>query len=421
MRFFLILFTLLLPLAAQETRSVHAILQQRLLELERERDRSERAFLELQAETRPVIDALTEEKALLETRLQAVQQESLLLNSAQATANRAAEHADKELTAVRGELNRIQTELQTQQQDFADTLNALQRAQQDLRARHQQEQTGTAERETELKGKLADLQERIAESEQAAITLQADKEALEREALDIQGLNRQLQNDLQEAQRRESLANAQRMALESRVDQLERSLQEAEEQRSRAELERDQLAMQVQGLELELNELRESTVPLAQWEQMQQELNEVLSHNRDLQSLLEKELARPDFAEPLARAERERDLLDAKLKTYETRLRDAENQTRGERARRLHVSEANRSLIKHIADLEAVLNDLQAQGREPAALQESARRDMSILANHIQSLRNELQQQRERQNASEAQRQILLNRIRELENGSAQP
>lgn len=421
MRFFLILFTLLLPLVAQEPPSVYAILQQRLLELERERDRSERAFLELQAETRPVIVALTQEKALLETRLQAVQQESLLLNSAQATAHRAAEQAGEELGAVRKELNRIQTELRTQQQEFAETLNALQREQQDLRARYQGELTDTAEREAAIKGRLADLQERISENEQAAFTLRADKEALEREALDIQGLNRQLQNDLQQAQRRESLASAQRMALESQVDQLERSLQEAEEQRSRAELERDQLAMQVHDLEQELSQLRETTVPRAQWEQLQQELDEVLSHNRDLQSLLENELARPDFAEPLARAERERDLLDAKLKTYETRLRNAEKQTRNERSHRLQVSEANASLINHIAELEAALNDLQAQGQEPAAVQEAVRKDMNILANHIRNLRNELQQQRERERVSEAQRQTLLNRIRELENGSAQP
>ncbi len=521
----LILALSLYPLFAQESRSVQAVLQDRLLQLEAERDRSERALLELQAETRPVIEELTREKTRLENRLEQVQRESLLLDSAQTNATRAGERAEEELEAVRLELETVREQLLSEQREFAETLNQLRTEQQRMVTEHTGERADLEAGQTALQERLEALMDQMAGTEQAAESLRAGKEALEREARDIEGLNRQLVTDLQEAQRRETLANAQLMAMQSRVEQLETSLQEALEQRSRAEQERDQMAQRVHALEIELSDLRESSVPRAELEKLQQSLDASLAGNRELQAALEQERARPDFTEDLVRTERERDLLDAQLKTLETRLQEAREHAGREEERRHQVSAANASLTDHIAGLETSLRDLQ-EGREQQseeihalqtrqeqlradlmamteqfeaaslerglyetlqvdflsvqseletrkeltaeqaeaiedlqralgasmqeversrrelealqsgdsslrsvaeqrdrleAARENSRKDMRILANHIQTLRLELQQQRERQKVSDEQRQLLLNRIRDLESGSANP
>jgi hypothetical protein len=399
-RYFLIpSFLCLCLLNAQETRSAAAILQERLLQMEEERDRSERAFHQLQAETRPVIEELTREKQRLQSELTQIRQTGVLLDSAQDTATRAGERAEAELAAVQRELEALQAQRLAEQREFAQTLNQLREEQRRL----VEAQTGE-NIEAALRDRLDELLEQMAVSEAAAAALRAEKTELERESRDIQGLNRQLEADLQSAERRESLANAQLLALQSRVEQLQQELQEAFEQRDRAEQQRDELARRVNQLEIELEDLRESSVPRAEFEALQQSLQASLARNRELQAALEEELSRPDFTERLAQAERQRDLLDAQLKTMETRVQEAEARAAQEQNRRQDVADANISMVEHLAGLEASLRETQAERDRQA---EEIRRLRDEQAEEIRSLReqqsNEMQALRDLQNELETE------------------
>lgn len=520
-----VLTLFMLGLPAQEPRTIQAVLQERLLQMEAERDRSERAYLELQAQTRPVINELTQEKQRLEEQLRHVQQENLLLDSAQETTTRASARAEQELETLQRDLEAVQAKLLEEQQEFAETLNQMRAEQQQRVSEQAEERQGLEASRTSLQERLESLLEQMAATEQSATTLRSEKEAIEQEARDIQGLNRQLEADLQESQRRESLANAQLMTLQSRVDDLQGQLQKAFEERSRAEQQRDQLAQRVHELEGELAELHESTVPRAELEQLQQSLQETLAQNQALQAALEQEQSRPDLSGDVEKIARQRDLLDAKLKTLETKLEEAEERAAREQTQRHQATEANTSLVDHIATLEESLNGLQesrelqtqemntlrdeqtrleterlsmagalAQASEivehyeqlqvdflsirnqledrtefsqeqaeaiedlqralGASIQEAersrrqlqalennqaaspdlraeravleanqvkARRDMRILANYIQRLRQDIDRQQEAQQQSNQERQVLINRLRELEAGQSTP
>lgn len=400
MRFLFLCLSALLALAAtaQPPASLQDILQERLRKMEAERDRSERAYLELQAETRPKLQQLTAEKESLQSRLAQLEEEQLLLDSARQTTGRAGELAQQSLQEKQQELDAVQARLLEQQQQFAETLNAL-RQQQDARLA---EQTQSLTRDLEsaqttqasLREQLQSLQDQMAQTEQTAETLRAEKTSLEQEARDIQGLNRQLNNDLEDSRRRESLANAQLLALQTRVEDLQDQLQKAFEDRSRAEQERDQLALRVNDLESQVNEFRENSVPRAEAERLQQALESSQAANQALQDALEEEQNRPDLSGELARTQRDRDLLDAQLKTLQTKVREAEALAAREQARFEESRAANASLVEHIARLESSRESLQAERDQQAGAIATLLDQQTKFEADLTSMASELEQAR---------------------------
>ena len=332
--------------------SVEEILLQRLEAMEAERDEAEKALLELRARTGPLINEMARERLRLNEEIDNARKQLFQLNSATSTTGEASRRAEQDLSATRERIETLEAQLETDHREFAEALNALRESERTLENALESERTA-AER----------LRERMSERQAQLEVLRNQEQTLRQERDDIQALNESLQNELQSAQRDAALSQAQLNALSSRMELLRGQMAEAYQGRDQAERERDQLAGRVQSLEDQLKTARDEGASREALERMQQEIDLARAENEMLNEALEAERRRPDLTRDLERITRERDLLDAQIKTMQTRVANAEQA-------RQEMELANRDLQSKLAQREA---QIEANRRELETLTEEVR------------------------------------------------
>jgi len=366
MRLCMILFSIIV-LRAQGS-GVREQLQNRLHLVEAERDAVQIRLLETEARTRPLVDQLTREQMRLSEELESTRKRMLHLESAGGVTDNALRRAEAELLEKSGRVEALEEQLRRESQAYEDHLE------------RERGRAGELEREGEA------LEERMKATAAQLETLRAEEAQLRQEKDDISNLNRQLEEDVRQARRGESLANAQLAALISRLDLMQNQLETAYRDRSEALQEAERLTERVQGLQKELDDARASSTPNEAVERIQQALDLVQAENTFLKGELDRLRNQPDLREPLARAERDRDLLDAKLKTLETRLSETQAALSQEQSRRHELEQGARGLVERLERTEAERDVLFADMEELRGQREQER---DAFQDEIRALREE--------------------------------
>ncbi len=172
----------------------------------------------------------------------------------------------------------------------------------------------------------------------------AQREQSAAEQSELAQLNSQLQQELRDVRRAESLATAKQAALESRLDHLQSELARQYEMRSELEQEQERLQTIIAELQARLSEAESTRVPQAELEQVPSILREALAENEKLREDLERREQIPDLREDFERVQRHRDLLQATQKTLTTRLDDMQHSLEKESADKV----ALRRQLQHI-------------------------------------------------------------------------
>lgn len=294
-----------------------ADLRARLATAEAERLEAERALETLRNEAGPLLDELAGEQLRLNEELDAARRQLLRVQSTTVGTQGASQQAEADLANARAQVSELETRLRREREDFAQQLNRMREERDEL------ETTGVARRAAaeQAAAVLLNRMETTAGELEAARALSAQ---IAQERDDILGLNEQLQGELGTARREVELTRAQFLALEARVHRLQGELNTAQTARVRAEQERDQLARRVGTLETEVQRARENAIPPEEMEQLQEALQQAQGQNQQLEERLQAAEARPDLSTELEQAMRQRDLLEAQLKTMQTRVADAE-------------------------------------------------------------------------------------------------
>jgi len=350
-------------------------LQSRVHAAEAERDAVQIRLLEMEARTRPLVEQLTREQIRLNEDLDSTRKRLLHLESAGGVTDSALRRAEAELLEKTSRVQALETELQRDRQAFEEIL------------------AGEQARAGGLEAQRNALEARMNATATQLDSLRAEEAQLRQERGDIANLNRQLEEDVRQARRGESLANAQLTALISRMNLMQNQLEEAYKDRSQALLEADRLNARVQELQKDLEAARAGSTPNQDVARIQQALELVQAENEYLKGALEQLQSMPDLREPLARAERDRDLLDAKLKTLETRLSETQASLQREQSRRRETEADNRGLQERLNQAEKGRQDLHAQLEALRQQQEEQRKlqteERTALQEQIRGYREE--------------------------------
>lgn len=389
---------LLLPPAMAQEAGIRERLQQQIEAVEAERDAVQRRLLDMEARTGPLVEQLTREQQRLHEELDQTRRRLLRLESAGGITESALRRAETELQQKAETVAALEAAQRADQQAFAEQLNQLQQTEAD--------RTGALTEELEA------LRERMQARETELAAARSARELLQQERGDIQALNQQLEQDLTQARRDASLSQAQISALTNRLARMESELESAFQERSQAQEEARRLQERVAELESAIEQARAESAPAAEVERLQQALGLVNAENQFLREELERLQSLPDLREPLARSERERDLLDAQVKTLQTRLQEAHAALTEEQQRRSGIEQANLSLQAQLAELATSRDALQLSRQE---LEQELQRLQQESAQLDQQSREALTREQQRRTEVELANRSLLDRLIESE------
>jgi chromosome segregation ATPase len=379
----------------------------------RQRDEARKQLLETQSDAEMRVNALSEAQESLNRQLEENSRELLNLEAAARMSRSSVERAEEEIEARDA---RIQS-LEQQQVQNRSQLQGLQQQLQDMQAT----EAGHLDLQQDYQDLQNTLQDRDAELE--ALRVQRNQSAAEQ--AELSELNNQLQQELRNTRRAESLATAKQAALETRLSHLQSELAQQYEMRSELEQEQERLQAVIADLQNRLDLAESTRVPQAELEEVQATLDAALSENQKLREDLLSRQEIPDLRGEFTQMRRERDLLQATQKTLMTRLEEMqqtleqEQQNAEERSSDFARRELDRE--QQLAALQTMLEDQQTQyaaaerqieileggnsnleevkGQRDNLIQmrDRSRQDMKTLATHIYTLREQLVDSRQKQ------------------------
>ncbi len=417
------------PLFAQEDQAME-FLKAEIQRTARQRDEAQKKLLEVESLSADKIRFLSQEQLGIQKRLNQSARDKLQLESNARISQTAIKRTEAELAAREQELQALRQQQMTSRQKFEEVTRELSAklAEAELSASNpvgEGDEKLAAERE-KLRQEIQDRDRKLAEAESAR---QQDLQNLHK----LQNDNAQLTEQLENAKRVEALANAKLAALEFRLGNLQLELSQQYQERSDLEQEKERLQGVIQDLNERLKVAEANSVPKAQFDEISNNLEQVLAENKDLKSELSRRKQVPDLRKEYESTRKQRDLLQAKEKTLLSKVENLEQDLDTARQDTRNLSVQNRRLQSQlkqeqkirekmeseISDLESILKDAKAAGIQETDLEDVAllvaemerekeafRKDAITHRENVDLLRAELDNQNSEQ----------LEQIRDLQN-----